>query len=45
MKLAARNMRSVKFLFTPGINVYDVLDHEYLVMTKESFEKVETLLK
>ncbi len=45
LKLAARNLRSVKFLYTPGINVYDVLDHEYLVMTKESFEKVETLLK
>ncbi len=45
LKLAARNMRSVKFLFTPGINVYDVLGHDFLVMTKESFEKVETLLK
>ena len=45
LKLAARNLRSVKFINTPGINVYDVLDHDYLVMTKESFEKVETLLK
>ncbi len=43
VKLAARNIRGVKFLFTGGINVYDVLNHDVLVITSASLDSVGAL--
>jgi len=43
-KLAARNLKDFKVLDARGINVYDVLNYDNLVMTKSAFEKVEAML-
>lgn len=41
----AKNLRRSKWLAPEGLNVYDVLDHPTLVMTKESIEKVTESLR
>jgi large subunit ribosomal protein L4 len=42
--LSARNIPGVKFVAAEGINVYDVLAHDKLIMTKEAVAKVEEVL-
>jgi large subunit ribosomal protein L4 len=42
---AARNLRGVKVLLAPGLNVYDVLGHAHLVMTREALEAVAGRLR
>jgi large subunit ribosomal protein L4 len=37
---AARNLPHVKVLLTRGLNVYDVLGHAHLVMTREALEEI-----
>ena len=44
LKLSSRNIPKVKYLEDVGINVFDLLKHEYLVITKESIEKIEQRL-
>ena len=44
LELAVRNIRGFKFTVPAGINVYDILKHDNLVMTKSSMEKVEEAL-
>lgn len=39
--LSARNIPGVKFVSATGINVYDLLKHESLVITKDAVAKVE----
>jgi large subunit ribosomal protein L4 len=39
-----RNLAGSDFLATQGLNVYDVLGHEYLVLTADSARKVEEAL-
>lgn len=41
----ARNLRSSKWIAPEGLNVYDVLHHETLVMTRSSVEKVQEALR
>ncbi len=41
----ARNLGRSKWLAPEGLNVYDVLNHPTLVMTKESVAKVEEALR
>ncbi len=41
----ARNLRSAKWLAPEGLNVYDVLDHEHLILTSASARQVEAALK
>jgi large subunit ribosomal protein L4 len=45
LRLAVRNLKGFKFLEVGGINVYDILNHNELVMTRGAFEKVEALVK
>jgi large subunit ribosomal protein L4 len=45
LRLAVRNLKGFKFLAVGGINVYDILNHNELVMTRGAFEKVEALVK
>lgn len=45
LRLAVRNLKDFKFLDVAGINVYDILDHSELVMTKGAFEKVEAFVQ
>lgn len=41
---SARNIPNVKVLRSEGLNVYDVLNHRSLVITKDSIEKIEESL-
>jgi len=41
----ARNLGRSKWLAPEGLNVYDVLNHPTLVMTKDSVEKVQEALR
>jgi large subunit ribosomal protein L4 len=45
LELAARNLKDFKVIRAAGLNVYDVLDYEGLVLTRGAVEKVEALLK
>ena len=44
LTLAARNLEKVKAVRALGINVYDILNHDYLVITREAAEKVGEVL-
>jgi large subunit ribosomal protein L4 len=41
VQLAARNLPDVKVLRVEGVNVYDLLAHDYLVCTREALMKLE----
>lgn len=45
LALGARNLASAKWIAPEGLNVYDVLNYETLVITRESAKKVEDALK
>lgn len=45
LKLSARNLPKVDVLPPEGLNVYDILNHERLVMTKQALEVVQGALK
>lgn len=40
LKLSARNLPRAKYLAAPGINVYDILKHEKLVITQGALQTV-----
>jgi large subunit ribosomal protein L4 len=44
LQLAVRNLPKVKYLGVEGINVFDVLKHEYLVMTEPTVRRLEGVL-
>lgn len=44
LQKSIRNIDGSDFLPTQGLNVYDILGHEYLVLTAESARKVEEAL-
>ena len=41
IELSARNLPNVKVLRVAGLNVYDVLRFEYLVLTRDALSKIE----
>jgi large subunit ribosomal protein L4 len=41
---SSRNLRNVKMIRSEGINVYDILNHEYLVLLEPSVKKIEGAL-
>ncbi|MDH4227783.1 MAG: 50S ribosomal protein L4 [Deltaproteobacteria bacterium] len=43
--LATRNLKDYKLLDVKHINAYDILKYDGLVMTKQAFEKFESLVK
>lgn len=45
LELAVRNLKDFKVLRASGINVYDVLDFDNLVITKSALEKVEAMVQ
>lgn len=45
LALGARNLATAKWLAPEGLNVYDVLDHDTIVITQDSARKVEQALK
>ena len=42
---SSRNLRSCKVLPAEGLNVYDILNHEHLVITLPAVERIEQRLK
>lgn len=42
---SARNIPGVKVLVASAVNVYDILDNEKLIATKDAIEKVEEVLE
>lgn len=44
LRLAVRNLKGFKYIDVKGINVYDILNYDELVMTRGAFEKVEAML-
>jgi large subunit ribosomal protein L4 len=45
LKLSARNLSRHKFLPIEGINVFDILKHDQLIMTKEAVLAVQERLE
>ena len=45
LRLSARNLERNQFLPPEGVNVYDVLRHEHLVLTKNAVAALESRLK
>jgi len=41
LELSSRNIPGVKVLYVEGLNVYDILDHQSLVLLETSIEKIE----
>ena len=41
---SSRNLKNVKMIRSEGINVYDILNHEYLVLLEPSVKKIEGAL-
>lgn len=39
--LSARNLQGVKYVDANGVNVYDILRHEHLILTKEAVARVQ----
>jgi len=44
LELSGRNIPKVKILRTEGLNVYDVISHEWVVFTKRAVQAVESRL-
>ena len=45
LERSARNLHAVKVLRPEGLNVYDILKYEYLLLTKQSAEKIQERLR
>jgi large subunit ribosomal protein L4 len=45
LKKSSRNLPKAKYLATEGLNVYDVLDHERLIMTRSTLDAITARLK
>jgi large subunit ribosomal protein L4 len=41
VQLAARNLPGVKVLRIEGVNIYDLLMHDYLICTPEALTKLQ----
>ena len=44
LELSGRNIPKVKVLRTEGINVYDIVKHEWVVFSKRAVQAIETRL-
>ncbi|MBI5454256.1 MAG: 50S ribosomal protein L4 [Deltaproteobacteria bacterium] len=45
LELAVRNLKDYKLISAGGINVYDILDYDNLVITRSALEKVEAFVQ
>jgi large subunit ribosomal protein L4 len=43
-ELSVRNLKGVKVLRTEGINVYDIVKHDWLILTQDAVKALETRL-
>lgn len=44
LELSVRNLKGMKILRTEGINVYDIVKHDWLVLTQDAVKALETRL-
>ncbi len=44
LKISSRNIPNIKYLETDGLNVFDVLKYDYLLIAKNSIPKIEERL-
>jgi large subunit ribosomal protein L4 len=44
LQKSSRNIKNVKMIKSEGINVYDILNHEYLILLEPSVKKIEGAL-
>jgi large subunit ribosomal protein L4 len=44
VELSMRNLKGVRMLRTEGLNVYDILKHDWLMMTQDAVKAIETRL-
>ncbi|OAQ21054.1 50S ribosomal protein L4 [Thermosulfurimonas dismutans] len=44
-EMSARNLPKVKVLAVEGLNVYDILNHEYLILKQDALPKIEERLR
>jgi large subunit ribosomal protein L4 len=44
VELSIRNLKGMKVLRTEGVNVYDIVKHDWLVMTQDAVKALETRL-
>lgn len=44
LELSVRNLKGVKMLRSEGINVYDIIKHDWLVLTQDAVKAIETRL-
>jgi large subunit ribosomal protein L4 len=44
LRLSARNVPKIKVLQPEGLNAYDILRHDFLVLTAPSVQKIEERL-
>ncbi|MGD0022735.1 MAG: 50S ribosomal protein L4, partial [Smithellaceae bacterium] len=44
LQKSSRNIKSIKMIRSEGINVYDILNHEHLVLLEPSIKKLEGAL-
>ncbi|MBE9531925.1 MAG: 50S ribosomal protein L4 [Proteobacteria bacterium] len=40
LKRAAQNLKGFKYILGAGVNVYDILNHDELIITKEAFDRI-----
>lgn len=45
MRLATRNLKEFKLIDVRGLNVYDILNYDNLIITKSALEKVEAMVQ
>ncbi|MBS1959814.1 MAG: 50S ribosomal protein L4 [Bdellovibrionales bacterium] len=44
LELSVRNLRGIKMLRTEGINVYDIVKHDWLILTQDAVKTIEARL-
>lgn len=44
LEKSIRNLPHYKVIRVEGLNVYDILNHDYLLVTQEAFKKIEEML-
>ena len=45
LRLSARNLEKTHFLPPEGVNLYDILRHEHLILTKDAVTELQTRLE
>jgi large subunit ribosomal protein L4 len=44
LERSARNLHKIRVLQTEGLNVYDILRHEYLILLSSAVQKIQGVL-